>query len=543
MPVNDKTTEISEFVGNALHLDFPRAEEIEAAYTDLPARGRALLTCRLSDMANVLKCLEKAGFFGLQIRMPGGAGDAARISAFKGKEGPCYDTGRTARYKGSAVAALDDDNHLLSGQYRVCEKTATVYSSPAYARVVDVSEPSPELLARLRDDPVVFNCDTFQADVERLAASFAKADAAGEPEVPVLYPGPFKLLVLRDGTVLRRGAGTLVRKAVAKDLVDQDGCVLLAGVQAAKAVHPQNFAEKYREEGAMFLLGDMPLDSTFRHVQEVNMAALRTAPQTMIDRLKKMIEREDKYFIMTGSDPRDEFGCCPSDHVGAANRLVEAGVLHSWHPPAVPASCPSTIYAFRGEIHPEAGKPSFIINEEFRRYVADHLVKPADRLKTALVGLARWVLMAFVGLTLGLVLIGKGGGKPGGTEDLAPDFNFPKGKAVLVCFFHGTEKCDGCRRLEVLTRKVLDTRFQAEMLQRQLLYHDIATDAPRNRDLVSKYAAPNIIVQVSLASVKDGKIVERKYLDRAYDLAYENKEAEFAQYLESELRRFLEGTE
>jgi hypothetical protein len=61
--------------------------------------------------------------------------------------------------------------------------------------------------------------------------------------------------------------------------------------------------------------------------------------------------------------------------------------------------------------------------------------------------------------------------------------------------------------------------------------------------LVSKYAAPNIIVQVSLASVKDGKIVERKYLDRAYDLAYENKEAEFAQYLESELRRFLEGTE
>jgi len=293
----------------------------------------------------------------------------------------------------------------------------------------------------------------------------------------------------------------------------------------------------------MFLLGDLALDSTFRHVQEVNLAALRAVPQTMIDRLKKMIEREDKYFIMTGSDPRDEFGCCPSDSVGAANRLVEAGILHSWHPPAAPASCPSTIYAFRGEIHPEAGKPSFIINEEFRRHVSGHLVKPGAKLKAALIGVVRWSLMAFVGLTLGLILIGRGsGGKPGPKEELVPDFKLPKGKVVLVCFFHGTEKCDGCRKLESYTRKVLDAQFQGEIARQQILYQDVATDDPRNRNLVSKYAAPNIIVQVSLIFVKDRQIVEKKYLDRAYDLAYENKEAEFSQYLESELRRILEGT-
>jgi hypothetical protein len=287
--------------------------------------------------------IERAGFVGLMI-----APDAVR--AWKGKDGPCWETGRSATYRGAAAAALDDDRHLLFGTLRLCEKTARVYKLPPYAKVVEVTDPAPAYAGK---DPAPFDCDTFEADAARLAASLAPA-VQGE-KTPILYPGPFKLLILRDGTLVRRGQP--VRAAAAELL--RSGEVR----SAAEGVEPENFLDQYKARGALCLLGDLPFERSAP--RKLSIEALADAAEATRRRLVKLIERKDDYFLLVGSDPADKDGCCPNDDVGHANALVKAGVLEAWTASAE-AVCPSTVYAFAGEIVSRDEKPAFVKNEKLR---------------------------------------------------------------------------------------------------------------------------------------------------------------------------------
>lgn len=539
-----KTSETDELFTNTVYLDFPAKSDIGRAYRDLPARGRALVTCRLAEMAVVLRSLEEAGFFGMRIGMPGSDGHAARVSAYKGKEGACHDTGRTAVYKGSAAAALDDDSHLLVGETRICEKTAAIYASPVYAEAVDVSAGEEALLARLGDDPVAFDCDGFEADAAKLASSLVGEQGEEDAAVAILYPGPFRLLVLRDGTVLRRGQAILIRRKDAQRLVKEDGCT--ADPRAADAVSPVNFVEAYQAEGPLFLLGEAALGGTFHQTDEVHMDALLDVPKRMASRLRKMIERADGYFILTGSDPRDEFGCCPSDDVGVANRLVEAGILHSWHPPSAPDSCSSTVYAFAGEIHSDGPKPRFTVNGDLRRTVSDRLGQAeAGRRRLPLL-VARWSLFIFVATSIGFVLldeISKGTrvGRPGAAAEggRARGADLPLGNAVLVRFFHPSERCDFCVVMEMHTRKALSRHFGSEVRGGKVVFRELNIDSPANRDLVEWYGVfGSSVVLVRITNGSEGRW---KLLTDAWRLA--GSEEEFAEMIRAELTDFLEDTE
>ncbi|HEX7900803.1 MAG TPA: hypothetical protein VF950_23795 [Planctomycetota bacterium] len=287
--------------------------------------------------------IERAGFVGLRL-------ESGTIRAWKGKDGPCWETGRSATYKGSAAAALDDDKHLLFGTTRLCEKTARVYKLPPYAKVVDVTEAT--VASR---EPLPFDCDTFEADAAKLAASLSPS--VGGERASILYPGPFKLLILKDGTIVRRGrpvraaAGELLRSGEA--------------LPAAEGVEPDNYLHQYKERGALCLLGDLPFESARPPARTRSMDALVDAAEPMRRRLVKLIERKDDYFLLVGSDPADQDGCCPSDDVGHANALVKAGVLEAWTASAE-ASCPSTVYAFSGEIASRGERPAFVKNEALR---------------------------------------------------------------------------------------------------------------------------------------------------------------------------------
>lgn len=290
--------------------------------------------------------LERAGFVGLMI-------ENDVIRAWKGKEGPCWETGRHATYRGAAGAALDDDKHLLFGTTRLCEKTAQVYKLPPYAKFVDVTDADPAHAGR---PPVPFDCDTFEADAARLAASLGPAPA-GE-KTPIFYPGPFKLLILRDGTIVRRGQAV---RAAAAELI-RSGEVR----PAAEGVEPANYHDQYKARGALCLLGDLPFERSAP--RKLSIEALADAAEATRRRLVKLIERKDDYFLLVGSDPADKDGCCPSDDVGHANALVKAGVLEAWTASAE-AACPSTVYAFAGEIAGRGDKPAFVKNENLRAEV------------------------------------------------------------------------------------------------------------------------------------------------------------------------------
>ena len=60
-------------------------------------------------------------------------------------------------------------------------------------------------------------------------------------------------------------------------------------------------------------------------------------------------------------------GCCPSDEVGEANRLVEAGVLSAISQEVYGNACPVSYYAFKDEIFVHEEDIQFKKNQEIRR--------------------------------------------------------------------------------------------------------------------------------------------------------------------------------
>ena len=96
-------------------------------------------------------------------------------------------------------------------------------------------------------------------------------------------------------------------------------------------------------------------------------------PEGMLLRLRKLIEKEYEYFVLTGSDPGEEGGCCPSDDVGAANALVDAGILDAWQKPMPEGGCTLTVYSFHGEMDTSGAQPAYALNREFRMEVLDYM--------------------------------------------------------------------------------------------------------------------------------------------------------------------------
>lgn len=338
--------------------------------------------------ADDLLAVERAGFVGLKI-------ENGIVRAWKGKDGPCYETGRRATYKGSAAAALDDDQHLLFGTMRLCEKTARVYGLPPYRELVELSAPDPEI-----PDKTPFDCNTFEEDAAKLAATLKPApQAVGGEKRSILYPGPFKLLILRDGAILRRGQVLRLPRATAEELMKTDGAL-----EAKEGVEPPNYLARYQKRGALCLLGDFPLDRGRTSFRALDLDAVIDAAEPMRRRLLKLIERGDEYFLLVGSDPADEAGCCPSDDVGRANALVRAGVLEAWTASAE-ASCPSTVYCFGGELSSKGDPPVFTRNEKLRASVRELITSKKGIPKKLLIRLSLiLLLLSGVGLTLWALL-------------------------------------------------------------------------------------------------------------------------------------------
>lgn len=367
------------------YLDYPDADAIRQTFRAMPRGGVLLLSCRVGELTRTLLALERTGFHGMLVEAESPAAEDVDITARKGKQGPCLETGRTAYYRGAALAALDDDNHLIRKSIRVCEKTASLYSGEPYNGLIEVSDPDPELFARRQTDPVSFDCNTLEADAAQLRRDIAEpaarepastcccgggsADADAPARSPLFYGGPFRALVLADGTILRRGQTTPVPAESAEALL-REGC--LPPAPRALITEPEFFSARYDREGATCLLDDLPLAEACEADRPLRMEALADVGPAFRDRLLGLIQRGDRQLVITGSDPRNPFGCCPSPEVLEANLLAEAGVLSRYHAPVPPDACPTTLYAFRDEITPENGRPTVTVNPDFRSAVADY---------------------------------------------------------------------------------------------------------------------------------------------------------------------------
>lgn len=481
---------LPDTVQNAISLQYPDAAAIEAAYRELPKRGVLYLSCGTDDLARILRDCEAAGFYGMQVNAQGLAARHLEVRAFKGKQGPCFETGRSAELKSTALAALDDDNHLIRGAIRVCEKTGSLYSRDPYDEWVQVTEAEQELSDRLLIDPVPFDCDTLEADARDLRQAVGEIDR-GE-RVPLLYPGPFKVLVLADGSILRRGQTTPVPVGQVDELKRNERCVVLPA--EAPTAEIEFFQEAYDDRGAACLLGDLPLTDTFQLTVQTDLTAIDRCGADFAERLRQWIDRGDKQIVLTGSDPRIQYGCCPSDDVYEANRLAEAGVLDLYRAPAPPGSCPTTIYAFRGELGSADGKPVVTVDQAFRQQVRQALehTGPTGGESGGIGGAGkrtlRWglLLLATAALVWGML-------RQGGGFDDQPVYGFPPPgtEQLVVAFYHPHKRCEPCEAIERLSGEVVSEHFDAAVTAGRLAYEvvDIGEEGRRAADVLDLYTS------------------------------------------------------
>ncbi len=142
----------------AIHINNPDEPGLADAYRSLPRIGEITVSTLIVNLNEILRILESTGFIGMEVVYFNYSSGILNIRAFKGKNGPCYNTGRKVLYQGEAVAALDDDNHLIFGDHQtpVCEKTAIIYRLPGYKKLVKCSDANPDLLEKLDDVPEDF---------------------------------------------------------------------------------------------------------------------------------------------------------------------------------------------------------------------------------------------------------------------------------------------------------------------------------------------------------------------------------------------------
>jgi len=365
-----------DFMAHREILENPDETAVRDAFARLPKRGRIEVRCRWERRLEMQRILSVMGAFAIR-HYPRSDFQDVQITALKGKVGACFETGRSAIYGGAALAVMDDDYHLIVGKIRVCEKTGGLYTLPPYEGLLTVTEGDAGLIKRLETDPVSFDCNTFEPDAELLATQVFVHEASGESTIPVFYPGPFSLLVLRNGAILRRGHCTCIATNDVKDLQERDGLLVLPPHFAQKAEQPVNYSVAYKTLGAGCLLDgeiqttanpvatipDKPLEVLF---SKQALDEIGRISNGLRRRLLRLIEEEEPYFILTGSDPKDPQGCCPNTQVGEANRLVDLGLLSCYRANAAAESCTTTIYAFAGEIT-VGDKPEFSVNGARRR--------------------------------------------------------------------------------------------------------------------------------------------------------------------------------
>ena len=484
-----------DFMAHRVTLDRPDGAAARDAFARLPKRGTIEVRCKWEQRLAMQQTFAGMGAFAICLRPLAGFQEVL-ITALKGKVGACFETGRSATYTGAALAVMDDDHHLIVGTIRVCEKTGGLYTLPPYHGLLTVTEGEAGLLQRLETDPVPFDCNTFEPDAARLAAlTFVPATPA-ESTTPVFYPGPFSLLVLRDGAMLRRGHCTLVATPLVKELQDRDGVMVVPSTRSQEVEQPIIYPAAFRSLGAGCLL-EAAVITAASPVAVADTASgapfskraldeLSRCSDALRQRLLRLIRGDEPYFILTGSDPKEPLGCCPNTQVGEANRLVDVGVLSSYRENAAADSCTTTLYALAGEIVVrDTSRPVFTVNATCRREVEAIVTRKIGSLRVwrmALKGIL--ILLAATSLFLagrralfafGPEVIGFDTAMVGALQVTTTD------RCLVVCLFHGRETCAACEAMGRLCRQAIETDFAPQARAGRVVFREVDYDARANR--------------------------------------------------------------
>ena len=497
----------------------PSQNDIEEIYRNLENFKSVLFSVSENKIVEICRDLEICGFVALKIIQQRNE-MLFNIKAWKGKHGPCYDTKRTVIYEGEALAVIDDDYHVLirGDEQAICEKTAQVHMLTPYVH----SKVSGGTEVKSEDMPLPFDCDDLDQCTRVLLEKIEKT--AEEDCVQLFYTGPYKVVVLEDGSIMRRGVVNRISNKWA-ELCKQEGAIENKNALAPEVKY---FNLQTLSDTIDAFVKNPPAKNgqsaelVFKESCELEMNACDHILPKFKNKLLKVIENKQTYFLLTGSDPDDKLGCCPSEEVGSANSLVQAGVLSKIQAESDSQNCPVQIYAFRNEIK---DLEKFEIDFEFRKKVEKRLLK--KRSSTIIV--IRTILLLVV---LGSVLIGL-------TNELSKDHaqkielvdltQTKEGVSYHLILFHATKRCEMCLNMEAFAKE-----FQ--LMKSPIKEIDFVMSNMDSKELNALVDDNNIFTSTLFLLVKkDKRVVYEKCLKDLWE-AYRSKDS-FMKILEREVAK------
>jgi hypothetical protein len=107
----------------------------------------------------------------------------------------------------------------------------------------------------------------------------------------------------------------------------------------------------------------------------------------------------------------------------------------------------------------------------------------------------------------------------------------------IAYYFHGTQRCATCMKLEAYSQEALETGFEKELADSSLVWRVVNYDEKDNKHYIDDYKL--FTKAVILSRVEDGEEVGWTNLDKIWQLV--NDKEEFVGYIQAETRAFIAG--
>jgi len=148
------------------------------------------------------------------------------------------------------------------------------------------------------------------------------------------------------------------------------------------------------------------------------------------------------------------------------------------------------------------------------------------------------VELLVVGVVAGLAAIAASPGQaPQQPAAPAPHRDAAQGTHVVrVYYFHTTQRCASCRKIEALTTAAIREGFERELGAGVLEWQLLNIDEPPNRHFVQDYAL--YTKSVVVVDLVDGRQERWKNLPKIWELLRDD--TAFRQYVQQEVRAYLE---
>ncbi len=120
-----------------------------------------------------------------------------------------------------------------------------------------------------------------------------------------------------------------------------------------------------------------------------------------------------------------------------------------------------------------------------------------------------------------------------GAESFAADSQ----SKFVAYYFHTTQRCVTCRKIEALSREAVQSSFANELKNGTLVFQTVNVEEPQNRHYIQDFRL--YTKSLVITKVAGDKTERFRNLPKVWELVYSPKD--FSQYVKTEISSFMGG--